>query len=506
MTKSKPVVLLILDGWGSREEKTGNAIACANTPTWDTLMAHNPHTLISGSGEDVGLPHGQMGNSEVGHLTLGAGRVIFQDLGRINHAIQTGEFLQNPILQQAFTRAKQTHKAVHIMGLLSPGGVHSHEEHILACLKMAQNAALENIHLHAFLDGRDTPPQSARASLEKIPPDVLASVSGRYFAMDRDMRWDRVKCAYDAICHGQSAFTAHNGMEALQNAYARHETDEFVKPTCILKAGQPVKIQPGDIIIYMNFRSDRARALTSAFIQKDFKGFDRGENPSLGEFVSLTEYDKNLPTAIAFLPQTHHNVLGEYLQNNHLTQLHIAETEKYAHVTFFFNGGLEKPYKGEERILIPSPKVATYDLQPQMHAPELTDALVDKILHGNFDFIICNYANADMVGHTGNFAATVKAIECLDLCLKRILAALNTVGGSALITADHGNAECMIDSLTQEKHTAHTTSLVPLVYVGPKKLTLAPVGGKLSDIAPTVLDLMGLAQPPEMTGHSLCIK
>lgn len=513
MKKPKPVVLIVLDGWGHSPAGGSNAITSARTPTWDSLMQHCPHTLISGSGEDVGLPEGQMGNSEVGHITMGAGRVIYQDLTLIAKAIREGDFFKNPVLKNAFAKAQQTHQAVHIMALLSDGGVHSHEDQIFACLEMAQQHHCAPIYLHAFLDGRDTPPQSAQASLEKceqvmrsIPGARIASICGRYYAMDRDQRWERVKVAYDLIAYGQAPFTAHSSAEALALAYARGETDEFVQPTLIVPPGEKaVSVQPGDIMIYMNFRSDRARALTNAFVNPNFNGFARPNLIPLGEFVTLTEYDPNLPVKVAFPNEKPQNVLGEFLQNQQRTQLHIAETEKYAHVTFFFNGGIETPFTGETRILVPSPKVATYDLQPQMSAPLLTEKLVEGILSGQYDFIVCNYANADMVGHTGNFAATVIAIETLDECLDKVTKALQQVGGQALITSDHGNAECMQDPLTGVAHTAHTTSLVPLVLVGNDTVTLA-TGGKLSDIAPTLLAMMEFKPPTEMTGHTLIQK
>ncbi|MBS0286399.1 MAG: 2,3-bisphosphoglycerate-independent phosphoglycerate mutase [Proteobacteria bacterium] len=508
MTPNKPVVLLIFDGWGYKENGQGNAIAAAQTPHWDNLIRTCPHTTLSGCGEDVGLPMGQMGNSEVGHLTMGSGRVIYQDLTLINKEIQSGHFYQNPVLIEAFNQAKEKNCAIHFMSLLSPGGVHSHEEHLFAALKMANTHQVEKVFVHAFLDGRDTPPQSARESLEKLdkallPNQHLATVSGRYYAMDRDKRHERTKLAYDAIVEGLSSYQAPSGITALENAYARQETDEFVKPTTIVKSGEkPVQIQDGDIVIYMNFRADRARALSIALTDATFHGFER-KIVHLGEFISLTEYDKNLKANIIYPPQTHKNVLGEYLQNCHLTQLHIAETEKYAHVTFFFNGGVEKPFTGEERVLIPSPKVATYDLQPQMSAYELTDELVKNIVSNKFDFIVCNYANADMVGHTGNYEATVKAIEVLDECLGKILDALAKVNGQMLITSDHGNAECMLDTENGQAHTAHTLSLVPLIYVGSKARNFIKENGTLSDIAPTLLSLMELPIPPQMTGQSL---
>lgn len=512
LTRVKPVVLLIFDGWGHYEpsQQSGNAIMAAKTPHWDRLLQQYPHTVLSGSGEDVGLPDGQMGNSEVGHLTLGSGRVIYQDLTRISKAIETGEFFQNAILKNAFQKAINTQKSVHFMALLSEGGVHSHEEHLLSALEMASKQGCQSIYVHAFLDGRDTPPQSAKASLVKLENAIaringakLATVSGRYFAMDRDKRWERVKLAYDAITHGKSTYVASSGVKALEDAYARSETDEFVKPTCIVASGDEAStVKSGDVMVYMNFRSDRARALSYAYMSPDFAGFETPNKPQLGEFVTLTEYDKALKASVAFGPQTHQNGLGEYLQSLNLKQLRLAETEKYAHVTFFFNGGVEKPFNGEERILIPSPKVATYDEMPQMSADELTSALIQGIESNQFDCIVCNYANADMVGHTGNFDAAVKAIETLDVCLGKILIALDKTGGAMLITADHGNAECMVDEQTHQPHTAHTTSLVPLVYYGKQPLSFVSEG-KLSDVAPTLLQLMALPKPQEMTGHSL---
>jgi 2,3-bisphosphoglycerate-independent phosphoglycerate mutase len=508
MTSSKPVVLLILDGWGHQPNGKGNAISKAVTPTWDALIKNCPSTLISGCGEDVGLPEGQMGNSEVGHLTMGAGRVIYQELTLINKSIREESFYRNTTLINAFEQAKKLNKSVHIMGLLSPGGVHSHEDHIFACLRMAAQNHVSNVYVHAFLDGRDTPPQSAKHSLEKLDSVLketnskLATVCGRYYAMDRDKRHERTQLAFNAIVFGKSPFHATSGILALEQSYARNEFDEFVKPT-IIDHQTPITINDGDIVIYMNFRADRARALSNALTQENYEGFDRGHYPIISELVTLTEYEKSLKANVVFPTKAHVNVLGEYLQNLHLTQLHLAETEKYAHVTFFFNGGIEKPYQGEERILIPSPKVATYDLQPQMSAFELTDVLVENILQQKFDFIVCNYANADMVGHTGNFDATVKAIETLDQCLGKVVAALEKVGACALITSDHGNAECMLDEQNNQAHTAHTMSLVPLVYVGKQPFTFNDTKGTLSDIAPTILKLMDLKQPQEMTGHSL---
>lgn len=514
MKKKNPVLLLILDGWGYSEEKAHNAITAAHTPHYDDLIAQYPHSLISGCGEDVGLPPGQMGNSEVGHLTLGSGRVIFQDLGRINLAIEQGTFFENAALLNACQVARDAGKTLHVMGLLSDGGVHSHIKHLLACLTLATQQDVPRIAVHVFLDGRDTPPQSAEKYLKQLEnwcaqhvTCQVASISGRYYAMDRDQNWDRVQKSYDAIVAGQSNFVAANSLEALQAAYTRGETDEFVQPTCIATHDvAPITLEDGDSVIYMNFRSDRARALTYALTQADFQGFDRTNAKQLGVFVGLTSADQQLTHPVAFPPQTHAQVLADYLAQQGLTQLHIAETEKYAHVTFFFNGGKEVPFPGEERILIPSPAVSTYDLQPEMSAPAVTDQLVKAISSQAFDFIVCNFANADMVGHTGNFDAAVKAVEAIDQCLGRILTALSSVSGQALITADHGNVECMQDPHTQQAHTAHTTSLVPIIYFGENALNFRSSKGTLSDVAPTVLTLMKIKQPVEMTGQTLLHK
>jgi 2,3-bisphosphoglycerate-independent phosphoglycerate mutase len=508
MTRPKPFLLLILDGWGDCPENPGNAIRLAKTPCWDSIQTRYPHTFISGCGEDVGLPVGQMGNSEVGHLTIGAGRVIYQDLTLISKLIENQEFFHNPILLEALAKAKDNHRSMHVMGLLSDGGVHSHEKHLYALLQMALKQKVSKLYIHAFLDGRDTPPKSALSSLERLDevlintPFRVATVSGRYYAMDRDKRWERVQRAWEAIVDGESAYEASTPVSALKEAYARGETDEFVLPTCIRDKDEPITIQDGDVVLYFNFRADRARALSWALLDKSFTGFERKRVPQLTELVTFTEYDKNINARVAFVPQQLTNTLGEYFQNLKLKQLRLAETEKYAHVTFFFNGGQEQPFKFEERLLVPSPKVATYDLQPEMSAYELTDILVEKILNQQFDFIVCNYANADMVGHTGKLDAAIKAIEVLDECLAKITTALEKVGGEALITADHGNAECMLDE-DNGAHTAHTLSLVPLVYVGQQKFTFNGQPGTLSDIAPTVLTLMHLPIPEEMTGRSL---
>lgn len=502
MSAPKPVLLLILDGWGHRDDPANNALAQADLPTWRHLIATCPHTLVETHGRFVGLPDGQMGNSEVGHMNIGAGRVVYQDLTRIDSAIEDGSFYTNPALVGACAAAKES--TLHVFGLLSPGGVHSQEEHIFAMLDLAKKQGVAHVAVHAFLDGRDTPPQSARASLEKLQAKCaalgnarIATVSGRYYAMDRDKRWERVRLAWDAIVDAQSGFHFDNALAALEAAYARGETDEFVKPTVI---GDGAKVADGDAVVYMNFRSDRARQLTQAFVDPTFTGFEAARKPKLSAFVTLTEYSADLPvTAIAYPPQSLTNSLGEYLAGLGKTQLRIAETEKYAHVTFFFSGGREAPYAREDRILVPSPKVATYDLQPEMSVPELADKLSAAIRGGKYDFIVCNIANADMVGHTGKLAAAIKAAEAVDAALAKILAATLDAGGEMLISADHGNFEQMLDE-NGVPHTQHTVGPVPLVYVG-RKATLEH--GALRDLAPTALALMGLAQPAEMTGHSL---
>lgn len=506
MSHPKPFVLIILDGFGTRAATKDNAITSAHTPNLDQLYKNYTHTLISGSGHDVGLPNGQMGNSEVGHINLGSGRIVYQELTRIDNEIENGNFYKNPPLLTAIDKVKQNRSILHIFGLLSPGGVHSYENHFAALIELAKRQGLHQVMLHAFLDGRDTPPKSAAASLERF--DLLlreqnigqiASIIGRYYAMDRDQRWERVEAAYDLLTQNKAVRTADNALQAIELAYKADETDEFVKPT-LIKGGQPVKAN--DAVIFMNFRADRARQLTHAFVDDEFTAFKRGPKIKLADFVTLTDYEKALPVHTAYPPQSLHNVLGEYLANLGLTQLRIAETEKYAHVTFFFNGGREQAFPLEERILVPSPKVATYDLQPDMSALELTDQLVKAIESKKFDVIVCNYANADMVGHTGNFNAAVKAIETLDTCIGRVVKALNNVGGQALITADHGNAEKMQDETTGQAHTAHTTDPVPLIYIGrPAKVVYND--GILSDVAPTLLNLMGLPIPPEMTGRVL---
>jgi 2,3-bisphosphoglycerate-independent phosphoglycerate mutase len=502
----KPLVLIILDGFGHSDSPEFNAIHAANKPVYDRLLASQPHGLISGSGMDVGLPDGQMGNSEVGHMNLGAGRVVYQDFTRVTKSIRDGEFFENPTICTAVDKAVGAGKAVHILGLLSDGGVHSHQDHLVAMAELAAKRGADKIYLHAFLDGRDTPPKSAQHSIElmqatftRLGKGRVASLIGRYFAMDRDNRWDRVEQAYSLIVDGKAEHRADYAVDGLIAAYERGESDEFVKATTI---GEPVRVEDGDAVVFMNFRADRARELTRCFVEPGFNEFQRARVPALAGFVMLTQYAASIPAPSAFAPEGLTNVLGEYLADNGKTQLRIAETEKYAHVTFFFSGGREEPFAGEERILIPSPQVATYDMQPEMSAPEVTDRIVDAIENRRFDVIIVNYANGDMVGHTGVFDAAVKAVECLDKCVGRIVEALDKVGGEALITADHGNVEQMEDVMTGQAHTAHTCEPVPFIYVGKRNLTIRE-GGVLADVAPTMLTLLGMPVPPEMTGRSI---
>ena len=505
----KPMVLVIMDGFGLTETIEHNAIAAANKPNLDRLCSEYPHTTLRGSGAEVGLPADQMGNSEVGHLNLGAGRVVYQEYTRVSRSIKTGSFYTNQTLVDAVDIAKSSGKAVHVMGLLSPGGVHSHEEHLHAMMELAVKQGVQNVYLHAFLDGRDTPPKSAaesidamQAKLDELGTGQFASIIGRFYAMDRDHRWPRIKKAYDLITHGTAEFSAETAHEALEMAYAREETDEFVKATAIHTKGVvPVQVQTGDVVVFMNFRSDRARQITRPFIEPDFDAFDRGNTAALGQFVCLTEYNSEYDVPVAYPPERLKNVFGEYISRLGMRQLRIAETEKYAHVTFFFNGGREEPFEFEERLLVPSPDVKTYDLQPEMNATELTKKLVEAINSGQFDVIICNYANPDMVGHTGNFDATVRAIETVDRCIGKVVEAVQQADGEILITADHGNAEKMLDVETGQAHTAHTTNPVPLLYVG-RQAELETTGA-LSDIAPTMLYLMGIEQPTEMLGRSL---
>ncbi len=507
--RPKPIVLIILDGWGYREDPHYNAILAAKTPHWDELWQHYPHTTISSSGSDVGLPRGQMGNSEVGHLHMGAGRLVPQDLMRLDNAISDGNFFKNQVLAEAALQTKKMNSSLHIMGLLSPGGVHSHESHIQAMLRLAAQQGIDSIYIHAILDGRDTPPRSALCSIAALEKEIkelgvgkIASIIGRYYAMDRDKRWERTQKAYELYTLGMAPFSAETAADGLELAYERNENDEFVQATTLhLKNDQPVTIKENDVIVFMNFRADRARQLTRAFTEKEFAHFPRSVTPQV-QFITLTRYAADIHTPTAYPPVEVKNSLGELVSNDGLTQLRIAETEKYAHVTFFFNGGKETPFPGEDRILVPSPKVATYDLKPEMSARELTDKLVEDILATKHNLIICNFANPDMVGHSGNMEATISAVEVIDECLGRIIKALKSVGGEVIITADHGNAELMFDEVAGQPQTAHTSNLVPFLYIG-RKATINPIPGSLIDIAPTVLYLLNLKIPEEMKGHTL---
>ncbi len=506
MSKAKKTIaLIIMDGWGHRLDQKDNAIANAKTPILDKLWQDCPSMLISSSGLDVGLPEGQMGNSEVGHVNIGAGRIVYQNLTKIDKAIGDGEFYQNPALVKAVDAAVANDKAVHILGLVSPGGVHSHEDQILAMIELAAKQGATKIYLHAFLDGRDTPPRSALGTLEKFDAKFAevgvgrtATLIGRYFSMDRDNRWDRVEEAYKLFTQAESQYNANTAAAGLEAAYARDENDEFVKATVI---GEAAPISDGDAVIFMNFRADRAREITRAFVDTDFTGFERSVIPKLADFVMLTEYAANIDTSIAFPSDKLVNTLGSVLEQKNKTQLRISETEKYAHVTFFFNGGVEDPFKGEDRELIPSPQVATYDLQPEMNSEMLTDKLVAAIESEKYDVIICNYPNGDMVGHTGVYDAAVKACEAVDQSIGRVVGALEKVGGECLITADHGNAEMMINPETGGVHTAHTNLPVPLIYFG--RDAEPAETGRLSDLAPTILTLLGQEIPAEMTGKNL---
>ncbi|KZS22471.1 2,3-bisphosphoglycerate-independent phosphoglycerate mutase [Wohlfahrtiimonas chitiniclastica] len=506
MTKApRPVVLCILDGWGYRTDMKNNAIMAAETPNWEEFKTEGACTLLKTSGMAVGLPEGQMGNSEVGHINIGAGRVVYQDLTRITKAFESGEFQSNPVIEKTLADLKASGKALHIFGLLSDGGVHADEAHIHGLIKVAADAGIQEIYLHAFLDGRDTAPRSAQTYIERAEDAFkacgagrFASIIGRYYAMDRDNRWERVEQAYDLVSQGLAEFKAPTALAGLEAAYARDENDEFVKATVI---GDAVKMMDGDAVIFMNFRSDRARELSYPFTEDDFTGFVPKYRPKLSHYVCLTHYKDGLHGEVAFPPQNIVNGLGEVVAKAGLSQLRIAETEKYPHVTFFFNGGRETVFENEERILVNSPKVATYDLQPEMSAPEVADKLCAAIRSGKFDVIICNFANPDMVGHTGVFDAIVTAIETVDECMGHVYDAVQEVGGELLITADHGNAELTWDENTNQPHTSHTTGPVPLIYLG-REATLSP-DGALKDLAPTILHLMGLEQPKEMTGHNL---
>lgn len=522
--KKVPHVLMILDGFGHREDDKDNAIAAADMPNLDKIYQQYPHGLISASGEDVGLPDGQFGNSEVGHMNLGAGRVLYQDSTRISSEVANREFYKNEALVNAVKAANELGGNVHIMGLLSDGGVHSHQDHIEAMCHSALVHGAKNVFVHCFLDGRDTPPKSADKYINRLRDHIgklnahyeggrvqIASIIGRYYAMDRDNRWDRVQKAYELITEGKADRLATRADGAVQAAYKARETDEFINPTIVIGRDEvPYTVDDNDALIFMNFRADRARELAQAFVLPDheFSGFARHKQPRLAAFVMLTKYSDvlaaNPKTSIAYYPTSLTNTLGEYLQNKGKTQLRIAETEKYAHVTFFFSGGREEEYKGETRILVPSPDVATYDLKPEMSAPEVTDELVAAIESGKYDVLVVNYANGDMVGHTGIFDAAVKAVEALDVCIGRVETAVRAAGGNMLITADHGNCEQMQDYESGQVHTQHTTEHVPLIYIGEQSVTVRS-GGKLSDIAPTILALMDIEQPDEMTGENLLV-
>lgn len=509
----KPTVLMILDGYGLNDRSEGNAIKIANTPVMDFLYNKYPHSKGYASGLDVGLPKGQMGNSEVGHLNIGAGRIVYQELTRITKAIEDGDFFKNPDLLAAMENCRNNNSGLHIMGLLSDGGVHSHNTHLYALVKMAKENGIERVFIHAFMDGRDTPPTSGKEYLCELEEELrnigvgkIATVSGRYYSMDRDKRWDRIQKSYEAILEGKGNKAA-TADECVVNSYAAGVTDEFVIPTVITdENGLPVgKLEENDSIVFFNFRPDRARQITRAIVDNDFDGFKREKVLGKFFFLCFTRYDETLPNVhIAFKPQVLSNTLGEYISSLGLKQLRTAETEKYAHVTFFFNGGVEEPNEGEDRILIPSPKVATYDMKPEMSAYEVCDVLVENILSKKYDLIVVNFANSDMVGHTGVMDAAVKAVEAVDECIGKAVDALVEAGGQMLICADHGNSDQMIDYDTGEPMTAHTTNPVPLILVNYTD-GIGIKDGRLCDIAPTLLNMMDLPKPKEMTGESLLV-
>lgn len=514
MSTPKPLALVVLDGFGVNEKEEANAIQAANTPNFDRLWAEYPHTLVRAAGEAVGLPDGQMGNSEVGHLNLGAGRIVYQDLTRITKSIKDGDFFENEVLLDAINKAKANDAALHLLGLLSDGGVHSHNQHLYGLLELAKKEGMEKVYVHAILDGRDVPPASAKtyvneleAKIEEIGVGKVATIGGRYYYMDRDNRWDRTAKAYNAMVFGQGE-SANSALEVVEDSYADDKTDEFVLPAVVLgEDGAPVaKVQENDSVIFFNFRPDRARQLTRALNDTDFNGFERQEGYPKVHLVCMTEYDETIDAPIAFPATEITNTLGQVLAANGLKQLRTAETEKYAHVTFFFNGGKETPNEGEDRELIPSPDVATYDMKPEMSAYEVTDNLIKKMDEVDYDVIILNFANPDMVGHTGDFDAEVKAVETVDECLGKVIDTILAKGGAALVTADHGNGEQMVDYDTGEPFTAHTTNPVPLLYINDNDKDaelLAEGEGKLADFAPTMLKLLGIDIPAEMTGNQL---
>lgn len=510
--KNKLVALMILDGYGVNPRTEGNAINAADKPNLDSYMQNYPNTVIHTSGMDVGLPRGQMGNSEVGHTNIGAGRIVYQELTRISKSIEDGDFYEKQEFLQAIENCKVNHSKLHLYGLLSDGGVHSHNTHLYALVELAKKQGLKDVYVHCFFDGRDVPPDSAKgfveeleAKLEEIGIGKVASVMGRYYAMDRDNRWERVKQAYDAMVMGQG-LTAASASQAVAESYARKEFDEFVKPTVIMESGKPVAtISSNDSIIFFNFRPDRAREITRAFVDPEFAGFERLKGFFALYYVCMTQYDKTIPNVVvAFKPESLSNTFGEYISRKGYRQLRIAETEKYAHVTFFFNGGVEAMYDGEDRALIPSPKVATYDLKPEMSAFEVTEEVLKRIDSKEYDVIVLNFANCDMVGHTGFFDAAKTAVEAIDQCVGRIVKAIQAQNGVALITADHGNAEQMLDYDSGGPFTAHTINVVPLIGIGLGNRKLKE--GRLADLAPTMLEILGLDKPAEMTGESLLIK
>ncbi|MCX8129287.1 MAG: 2,3-bisphosphoglycerate-independent phosphoglycerate mutase [Clostridia bacterium] len=512
MKGDKLVALIILDGFGINPKEQGNAIKAANKPNLDRLFAEYPNTVIHTSGMDVGLPRGQMGNSEVGHTNIGAGRIVYQELTRITKSIEDGDFFDKNEFLSAVENCKKNNSKLHLFGLLSDGGVHSHNTHLYALIELAKKQGLKDVYVHCFFDGRDVPPDSAKgyveeleAKLKEIGTGKIASIMGRYFSMDRDNRWDRVKQAYDVMVLGQG-LTSESAGKAVADSYAAEIYDEFVKPTAIVENGKPVAtIDKNDSVIFFNFRPDRAREITRTFVDPDFSGFERAKGFFPLYYVCMTQYDKTMPNVVvAFKPDSLANTFGEYISKQGYKQLRIAETEKYAHVTFFFNGGVETVYEGEDRALIPSPKVATYDLKPEMSAYEVAEEALERINSKKYDVIVLNFANCDMVGHTGVFDAAKVAVETIDVCLGKIIDAIEAQGGIALITADHGNAEQMLDYETGGPFTAHTTYTVPLIGVGLGNMKLKE--GKLADLAPTILDLMGLKKPEEMTGTSLIEK
>lgn len=507
----KPVALIVLDGWGYRAEKDGNAVAGASAPNFCNLLRNYPHTLIGASGEDVGLPDGQMGNSEVGHLNIGAGRVVYQPLTKITKYIREGLFDTIPAVIASMANAKEKGTAFHVMGLLSDGGVHSHIDHLKGILRLAKAQGLEKVYVHAFLDGRDTPPQSAAGFMEDLTGWMkengigkVATVSGRYYAMDRDKRWERVELAYRVLVKGEGVH-ATDPVQAIRDSYSAGKDDEFMLPTAILENGAPVaSLAADDSVFFFNFRPDRAREITRALVDQEFPHFERTLFPL--HYTCMTQYDVTIENvAVVFPPDSYENTLGEYMAKQGKTQLRIAETEKYAHVTFFFNGGIEEPYTGEDRILVPSPKVATYDLKPDMSAHEVTGALLERLNEKAYDLIVLNFANPDMVGHTGFYDAAVAAVTAVDQCLGQVIEKLLAMGGKAIVTADHGNAEEMYDPATHGPMTAHTTNPVPCIIVGEGAVDLRS-GGKLCDLAPTLLEMMGLDQPKEMEGVSLIVR